>query len=68
MSGLPTGYSLEQDGDGDWLLFPPESVIIFSTPGEGWLVTDDFMTGRDWDSAADVEDACVEFLAAQVSA
>jgi hypothetical protein len=34
MGALPEGYSLEQDADGDWLLVPPETVTIFSVPGE----------------------------------
>jgi hypothetical protein len=64
---LPTGYEVEQDGDGDWLLVPPADVTIFSTPGEPWLVTDDYMRGGDWDSRTDVTAACVQYLAAQVS-
>lgn len=35
---LPEGYTLEQDGDGDWILVPPEDVTIFSQPGEGLLI------------------------------
>ncbi len=35
---LPHGYSLDQDDDGDWILSPPESVTIFSAPGEGLLI------------------------------
>lgn len=30
--------SLELDGDGDWILWPPTDVTIFSAPGEGLLV------------------------------
>lgn len=35
---LPTGFSLEEDQDGDWVLIPPESITIFSVPGEGFLI------------------------------
>lgn len=61
-STLPAGYELEQDSDGDWVLIPPADITIFSVPGEGWLVTDDFMVSRDWNSRADVEAACLDFL------
>ena len=61
---LPEGYDLEQDQDGDWWLFPPESVTIFSVPGEGWLVTDDYMNGRDWNNRNDILKACIDYLAA----
>ncbi|KQM88630.1 hypothetical protein ASE67_02500 [Sphingomonas sp. Leaf23] len=66
--GLPVGYELEQDIDGDWVLIPPADVTIFSMPGEGWLVAGYYMNGRDWDSRADVVAACRDYLAAQVSA
>ena len=35
---LPQGYILEQDYDGDWVLYPPQDVVIFSAPGEGLLI------------------------------
>ncbi len=35
---LPDGFTLEQDQDGDWVLFPPANVTIFSTAGEGLLI------------------------------
>ncbi len=35
---LPVGYELEQDQDGDWILWPPMDVTIFSAPGEGLLI------------------------------
>jgi hypothetical protein len=54
---------LEQDDDGDWVLIPPVDRTIFTVPGEGWLVTDYYMRGRDWDCRADVEAACSEYLA-----
>jgi hypothetical protein len=57
------GYSIERDSDGDPFLVPPVSVTIFSEPGEGWLVTADYMQGRDWDNDVDVEAACIEYLA-----
>lgn len=60
---LPTGYTIEADQDGDYWLFPPPDVTIFSVPGEGWLVTEDFMAGRDWDQPSDVTAACIEYLA-----
>lgn len=59
---LPEGYELEQDTDGDWVLIPPADVTIFSDPGEGWIVTRDYMQGRDWDNRSDVEAACIEYL------
>lgn len=62
--GLPPGYTLEADSDGDWLLVPPEGVTIFGEPGEGWIVTDDYMKGRDYDSRADVLAAALDYLAA----
>lgn len=60
---MPVGYSLEQDGDGDWILVPPGDVTIFSVPGEGWLVCDSWMVGRDWGRRDHVIAACVEYLA-----
>jgi len=30
--------SLELDSDGDWILWPPTDVTIFSAPGEGFLI------------------------------
>lgn len=65
---LPEGFDLEQDQDGDWWLFPPVDVTIFSVPGEGWLVTDDYMVGRDWNKQSDVEAACLDYLAALAKA
>ena len=59
---IPADFSLEQDDDGDWILFPPVDATIFSIPGEGWLVTDAFMQGRDWGCEADVAAACAEYL------
>ena len=56
------GCTLEQDIDGDWVLRPPITVTIFTVPGEGWLVTRDYMQGRDWDSRSDVLSACEEYL------
>lgn len=38
MQQLPEGYSLRQDGDGDWWLTPPPTITIFSEPGEGVLI------------------------------
>lgn len=38
MSRLPAGYDLEQDQDGDWILYPPEDVTIVSVPGEGFFI------------------------------
>ena len=59
---LPDGYTLEQDDDGDWWLFPPADVTIFSAPGEGWLIADDYMVRRDWNNEGDLVAACVEYL------
>jgi hypothetical protein len=67
-ANLPAGYSLEPDADGDFWLYPPEDVTIFSVPGEGWLVTDSYMTGRDWKNPAHVEAACLDYLSASVPA
>lgn len=61
-NALPTGYTLERDADGDWILIPPPDVTIFSAPGEGWLVTDCYMQGRDWCDENDVVAACLEYL------
>lgn len=61
---LPEGFTVEQDYDGDWILCPPDGVTIFSDPGEGWLVTADYMQGRSWENQADVIAACCEYLAA----
>lgn len=36
--GLPPGYSLEEDQDGDWLLYGPPDVVLFSEPGEPLLI------------------------------
>lgn len=63
MASIPDGYSVVQDDDGDWLLVPPDHVTIFSMPGEAWLVTDDYMRGRDWSRRDHVEAACAEYLA-----
>lgn len=62
MTALPDGFSIEQDQDGDWVLVPPLDVTIFSVPGEGWMVTDCYMQGRDWDSPNDIIAACQEYL------
>lgn len=35
---LPSGFELEKDSDGDWILYPPETVTIVSVPGEGLLI------------------------------
>lgn len=59
---LPPGFDLEKDSDGDWVLIPPPDVTIFSAPGEGWIVTRDYMTERDWGNRFDVLDACNEYL------
>lgn len=39
--GLPQGYSVEQDTDGDWILLPPSNVTIYSLPGEGIILSPD---------------------------
>lgn len=59
---LPPGFMIERDQDDDPILIPPANVTIFSEPGEGWLVTDYFMQGRDWSNDADVISACCEYL------
>jgi hypothetical protein len=56
---LPVGYSLEQDGDGDWVLMGPPDVILYSEPGEGRLI------GK-CDEATALADA-LEHLASQPS-
>ena len=38
MIDLPNGYRVTQDDDGDWTLIGPKNVIIFSAPGEGYLL------------------------------
>lgn len=38
IAALPEGCAVESDGDGDWLLIPPEDVQIFSEPGEDVLL------------------------------
>lgn len=58
-TALPEGYSLEQDGDGDWVLMGPPDVVLFSEPGEGLLI------GR-CDEATALSDA-LEHLASQPS-
>lgn len=62
IEGLPEGYAMERDQDGDPILIPPANVTIFSEPGEGWLVTADYMQGRDWNSESDVIAACCDYL------
>ena len=64
MATLPEGFTFERDGDGDPVLIPPPEVVIFSEPGEGWLVQAAYMVGRDWESDADCEAACVDYLRA----
>lgn len=61
-SSLPEGFTLEQDDDGDWLLIPPQTVTIFSVPGEPWMITTDFMQGRDWDNQSDLVAASLDYL------
>lgn len=58
-AALPDGYSLEQDGDGDWVLMGPPDVILFGEPGEGLLI------GK-CDEATALSDA-LEYLASQPS-
>lgn len=60
---LPAGYAIERNNEGYPILLPPENVTIFSEPGEGWLITDDFLVGRDWNCDSDCIAACVEYLA-----
>jgi len=60
---LPEGFSVEKDNDGDLWLLPPQDVTIFSAPGEGWLITDDYMQGRDWNDRQHVAEACRLYLA-----
>lgn len=62
-AGLPDGYHIEFDVEGDAWLIPPTDVTIFSQPGEAWLITDDYMSGRDWNKAADLTAASLAYLA-----
>lgn len=62
MAKLPEGFTLERDSDGDPILIPTLDVVIFSEPGEGWLVQASYMVGRDWESDGDCEAACVDYL------
>ena len=64
-TGLPMGYRLTCDADGEWILTPPDGVTIYSEPNEGWIVTAEAMKGRDWDSRSDVIAACLEYIAGQ---
>jgi hypothetical protein len=59
---LPAGFTIEQDDDGDWFLIPPSNVTIFSVPGEPWMITNDFMRSRDWNSQGDLVAASCEYL------
>ena len=59
---LPSGYTLERDQDGDPILVPPADIIIFSEPGEGWLIQASYMDGRSWESDDDCIAACVDYL------
>lgn len=38
MENFRFGCTLEKDDDGDWILWPPANVTIFSAPGEGLLI------------------------------
>ena len=62
MARLPEGYELVIDADGDAWLRPPVGVTIYSEAGEGWLITADYMQGRDWCVKADLEAACCDYL------
>lgn len=45
-AGLPQGYSVWSDEEGDWWLMPPSDVTIFSVPGESLLLVESASYGE----------------------
>lgn len=35
---LPEGFRLQKDADGDWRLYVPDHIVVYSMPGEGILI------------------------------